>query len=292
MSENSKARIKTTGKPTMNGMTQSISTLKEKAREIRSTILEMIVGANKGHIGGAFSCTDILVALYYGGGLRVDPGNPHWTGRDRFILSKGHSGSALFAILADLGFFEKATLSTYCKNGTWLGGHPDRHIPGIETDTGSLGHGVGIGGGMALSAKINGENHRVVVLLGDGECCEGSVWEGLVFASHHHLENLTVVIDRNRQCVLDFTEDCSPLNPLPLRLEAFGWEPREVDGHSFEELLEVIDFMSLRRSKKPLAIVANTIKGKGVSFMEGRIKWHHSVPSGQELIQARRELAA
>jgi transketolase len=272
--------------------TRNIITLKEKAREIRSAILEMIVAANKGHIGGALSCSDILVALYYGGGLRVDPANPDWPGRDRFILSKGHSASALFAILADLGFFEKATLNTYCKNGTRLGGHPDRRVPGIETDTGSLGHGLGIGVGMALSAKMNGENHRVVVLLGDGECCEGSVWEALVFASHHQLENLTVVIDRNRQCVLDFTEDCSPLNPLPFRLEAFGWETREVNGHSFEELLTAIDSMSARGSKKPLAIVANTIKGKGVSFMEGRIKWHHSVPSGEELVQSRRELAA
>ncbi len=252
----------------------------------------MIVGANKGHIGGALSCTDILVALYYGGILRVDPANPRWAGRDRFILSKGHSASALFAILADLGFFEKTTLTTYCKNGTLLGGHPDRRVPGIETDTGSLGHGLGIGVGMALSAKMNGENHRVVVLLGDGECYEGSVWEALVFASHHKLENLTLVIDRNRQCVLDFTEDCAPLNPLNSRLKAFGCEVREVDGHSFEELLDIFDLMSSRRSRKPLAVVANTIKGKGVSFMEGRIKWHHSVPSGQELIQAKRELAA
>ncbi len=276
----------------MNGTQRNITALKDKAREIRAAVLEMIVGANKGHIGGALSCTDILVALYYGGVLRVDPANPRWAGRDRFILSKGHSASALFAILADLGFFEKTTLTTYCKNGTLLGGHPDRRVPGIETDTGSLGHGLGIGVGMALSAKMNGENHRVVVLLGDGECCEGSVWEALVFASHHKLENLTLVIDRNRQCVLDFTEDCAPLNPLNSRLKAFGCEVREVDGHSFEELLDIFDLMSSRRSRKPLAIVANTIKGKGVSFMEGRIKWHHSVPSGQELIQAKRELTA
>lgn len=276
----------------MNEMTQNIAKLKEKAREIRSMILEMIVAANKGHIGGAFSCTDILVTLYYGRLLRVDPANPHWNKRDRFILSKGHSGAALFAVLADLGFFEKAALDTYCKNGTMLGGHPERNVPGIEADTGSLGHGLGLGVGIALSAKMNGEDHRVVVLLGDGECCEGSVWEALVFASHHKLDNLTVIVDRNRQCVLDFTEDCSPLDPLVSRLEAFGWETREVNGHSFEELLDAIGSMSSRKSTKPLAIVANTIKGKGVSFMEGRLKWHHSVPAGEELIQARKELAA
>jgi len=275
----------------MNEITQTMANLNKKAREIRATVLEMIVEANKGHIGGNLSCTDILVALYYGGGLRVEPTNPHWEKRDRFILSKGHSAAALFAVLADLGFFEKAALNTYCKNGTMLGGHPDRHVPGIETDTGSLGHGLGIGVGMALSAKMNDEDHRVVVLLGDGECCEGSVWEGLVFASHHKLNNLTVIVDRNRQCVLDFTEDCSPLDPLISRLAAFGWEAREVNGHSFEELLDVLAGISPRISNKPLAIVANTIKGKGVSFMEGRLKWHNSVPSGQELIQARKELA-
>jgi transketolase len=273
-------------------MTHDISRLKEKAGEIRAMTLEMIVSAKKGHIGGAFSCTDILVALFYGGILQIDPEHPHWDRRDRFILSKGHSGSALFAILADLGFFEKSDLGTYCQNGTMLGGHPDHHVPGIEVDTGSLGHGLGLGAGMALSAKMNGQNHRVFVLLGDGECCEGSVWESLVFAGHHRLDNLTIIIDRNRQCVLDFTESCSPLNPLIHRLEAFGCETREINGHSFEELLEVLTEAKSRTSAKPVAIVANTIKGKGVSFMEGHLKWHHSVPAGSELDKARQELAA
>ena len=272
-------------------MDPNIAGLKGKAREIRSMVLEMIVRANKGHIGGALSCTDILVGLYYGGVLRVDPSNPRWDKRDRFILSKGHSGSALFAVLADLNFFEKGALESYGKNGSMLGGHPDRRIPGIEADTGSLGHGLGLGAGMALSAKMNKESHRVVVLLGDGECCEGSVWESLVFASHHKLDNLTLIVDRNRQCVQDFTEDCSPLDPLVLRLEAFGWDTREVNGHSFEELLDALAEISSRTSTKPFAIVANTIKGKGVSFMEGRLKWHHSVPSGEELGQARKELS-
>jgi transketolase len=275
----------------MKAIIRDITALKEKAREIRSTVLEMIAAANKGHIGGAFSCADILVALYYGGGLNVDPADPRGDNRDRFILSKGHSGSALFAVLADLGFFAKEMLKTYCKNGTRLGGHPDRHVPGIETDTGSLGHGLGIGAGMALSAKMKHQDHRIIVLLGDGECGEGSVWEALVFAGHHQLENLAVIIDRNRQCVLDFTEDCAPLDPLCARLEAFGWETREVNGHSFEELLEAISCRSSRKSRRPLAIVAHTVKGKGVSFMEKRLKWHHSVPSGDELARARKELA-
>jgi transketolase len=269
-----------------------ISDLQRKADHIRRQVLKMIVSANKGHIGGAFSCTDILICLYYGGILRIDPACPNLKERDRFILSKGHSGTALFAILADLGFFEMDALDTFCKNDTLLGGHPDRRLPGIEVDTGSLGHGLGIGAGMALGAKLNGENHRVFVLLGDGECCEGSVWEALVFANHHKLDNLIVIIDRNSQCVLDYTEDCSSLDPLALKLQAFGCETREVNGHAFDELLDALPGMNLRKSTaRPLAIVADTIKGKGVSFMEKAIKWHHSVPSAEEYAIAQAELS-
>lgn len=276
----------------MHEAIRDINQLKQKARQIRMMTLEMITQAGKGHIGGAYSCTDILVALYYAGVLRFDPAHPRWQNRDRFILSKGHSGSALFAVLADLGFFDTGLLKTYCANGSMLGGHPDRHVPGIEVDTGSLGHGLGLGAGMALSAKMNHGDHRVCVLLGDGECCEGSIWETLVFAGRHRLDNLTIIIDRNRQCVLDYTEDCAPMDPLAERIEPFGWETREINGHSFDELLAVFDYMKTRASTRPLAIVANTIKGKGVSFMEGKLKWHHSVPAGQELAQARAELGA
>jgi transketolase len=276
----------------MKPTTSMVNNLQIKAAHIRRQILEMIAGANKGHIGGAFSCTDILVALYFGDVLRINPVNPSWSKRDRFILSKGHCGSALFAVLADLGFFKKSALKSYCKKNTMLGGHPDRRVPGIEADTGSLGHGLGIGAGMALSAKLDGEDHRVVVLLGDGECCEGSVWEALIFAKHNKLDNLTVIIDRNCQCVLDFTEDCSALDPLAGKLEAFGCETKEVNGHSFEELLEALSGLSQRRSNRPFALVANTIKGKGVSFMESCLKWHHSVPTGAELNQAIEELEA
>jgi transketolase len=269
-----------------------IRDLQTKADHIRKQVLKMIVSANKGHIGGAFSCTDILTCLYYGGILRIDPTRPNWKERDRFILSKGHSGSALFAILADLGFFQLDALDTYCKNGTLLGGHPDRRLPGIEADTGSLGHGLGIGAGMALGAKMNGEKHRVFVLLGDGECCEGSVWEALIFANHHKLDNLTIIIDCNSQCVLDYTEDCSSLEPLALKLEAFGCETRRVNGHSFDELLGVLSVMNQDKSiAGPLAIVADTIKGRGVSFMEKSIKWHHSVPNAEECAMAQAELS-
>jgi len=263
--------------------------LAAKAGALRLTILEMIAAARKGHIGGAFSCLDILVSLYYGGGLRYDAARPSWEGRDRFILSKGHSGAALFAVLADLGILDPAALSGYCKNGGILGGHPDRSIPGVEADTGSLGHGLGIGAGMALAARMSGAPWRVFVLVGDGECHEGAVWESLVFAARHKLSNLTLIVDRNRQCVLDYTEDCAPLDPLTARLAAFGWEVREADGHSFEGLSGALTPVT---GERPLAVVANTVKGKGVSYMEGVLKWHHTVPCPAELETAREELAA
>lgn len=266
-----------------------IDILEKKSVALRLAVLEMVAAAKKGHIGGAYSCTDILVALYYGGILRFDPANPSWPLRDRFILSKGHSGSALFAVLADLGYFDKVELDRYCCNGGILGGHPDRMVPGIEADTGSLGHGLGIGAGMALAAKMDGADWRVFVLVGDGECNEGSVWESLMFASRHQLANLTLIIDRNRQSVLDFTEECAPLDPLADRLTAFGWEVNEVDGHSFLELASAFERTT---SARPRAIVANTIKGKGVSFMEGVLKWHHSVPNAEQLAIARAELSA
>jgi transketolase len=265
-----------------------IEILSKKSAALRMTVLDMIAAAQKGHIGGAYSCIDILIALYYGGILRFDRSNPSWPLRDRFILSKGHSGAALFAVLADLGFLNPAELTQYCCNGGKLGGHPDRGIPGIEADTGSLGHGLGIGAGLALAAKMNKADWRVFVLVGDGECNEGSVWEALVFASRHQLSNLTLIIDRNHQCVLDFTEECAPLDPLVERLAAFNWEVEEIDGHSFPELLTAL---KRKRSTLPLAIVANTVKGKGVSFMEKVLKWHHSVPNSEELAIARAELA-
>lgn len=267
-----------------------IGELERKANWVRHQVLEMIVSANKGHIGGAFSCTDILVALYYGGILRFSPSNPNWSGRDRFILSKGHSCPALYAILANTGFFPVSELGSFCRDGSMLGGHPDRNVPGIEADTGSLGHGLGIGAGLALSAKIDKKDYITVVLLGDGECYEGSVWEAAMFAAHHQLNNLMAIVDRNQQCVTDFTEECNRLEPLAAKWRAFGWEVKDINGHSFEELLLAFKGFRLRRSPRPLVVIANTIKGKGVSFMERNIAWHHSVPAGEELKVARQEL--
>ena len=268
-----------------------INELQRKAKLIRGRILEMVVSANKGHIGGAFSCSDILVTLYYGGILRFDPGKPDWSERDRFILSKGHSGIALYAILADLGYFPLPVLSSFCQNGSMLGGHPDRNIPGVEIDTGSLGHGLGVAAGLALCAKMEKRDYLSVVLLGDGECYEGSVWEAAGFSAHHELNNLVAIVDRNRQCATDFTEDCNRLEPLADKWRAFNWDVREINGHSFVELLDALKDLRLRRSPRPLAVIAATIKGKGVPFMEGRIKWHHGVPSGENLDIARKEIS-
>lgn len=268
----------------------NIKVLERKANLVRSQILGMIVSANKGHIGGAFSCTDILVALYYGGILRFDPSNPNWSGRDRFILSKGHSCVALYAVLADLGFFPISELKSFCRGGSMLGGHPDRNIPGIEADTGSLGHGIGIAAGLALSAKIDKKDFLSVVLLGDGECHEGSVWEAAMFASHHRLNNLIAVVDYNRQCVTDFIEDCVELEPFADKWRAFGWDVRIINGHSFGQLLSAFQDSRSPKSPHPLLILANTIKGKGVSFMERNIIWHHSIPTREEFQLAKKEL--
>lgn len=265
--------------------------LERKENRVRRQVLEMIVSANKGHIGGAFSSTDILVTLYYGGILRVDPVNPGWSDRDRFLLSKGHSCVALYALLADRGYFPVSTLGGFCQNGCMLGGHPDRGIPGIEADTGSLGHGLGIAAGIALSARMDFRDFETVVLLGDGECYEGSVWEAALFAGHHQLGNLTAIVDRNQQCVTDFTEDCNRLEPFGDKWKAFGWDVRTVDGHSFSQLLAAFKDFRACQSSRPLVIIANTIKGKGVSFMERNLPWHHSVPAGDNLKKAREELA-
>ena len=271
-------------------MQDKIYKLRKKANWVRNQVLEMIASARKGHIGGAFSCTDILVTLYYGSVLRFNPSDKDWDKRDRFILSKGHAGAALYAILADLGYFPLSELTNYQREGSLLGGHPDRKIPGIEADTGSLGHGLGIGAGLALSAKMDKKDFMTVVLLGDGECYEGSVWEAAMFAGHHKLITLVGIVDKNGLCVTDFIRDCLDIDPLDGKWRAFGWDVIVVNGHSFEELVSVFGDFRSRKSDKPLMIIARTVKGKGVSFMEGNLNWHHSVPKGEELKTGREEL--
>lgn len=276
-------------------ITRDIRELEKKANWVRNQVLDMITYANKGHIGGAFSCTDILVTLYYGDILKFDASNHRWDERDRFILSKGHSCPALYAILADLGFFSSIELNSFCGNsvncsvsGSMLGGHPDRNIPGIEANTGSLGHGLSIAIGIALRAKLDNKNYKTIVLLGDCECHEGSVWEAIMFAGHHKLNNLIAIVDYNKQCVTDFAKDVICFEPFTDKWKAFNWEVRTVNGHSFDELLKVFDDLEC---DKPIVIIANTIKGRGVSFMENSLEWHHTVPGIDKAKVARKELS-
>ncbi len=264
--------------------------LKEKARYLRKIAFESAMKAGKGHLGGSFSCTEILVALYYGGVLKFDPKRPDWKARDRFILSKGHAINTLYVLLADLGFFPISELSNYAQDGSMLGGHCDIHVPGVEIVSGSLGHGLGIAAGIALGAKLNREDYMTFVILGDGECQEGSIWEAAMFASHHELNRLVAFVDRNRLGSEEFTEKSSRLEPLRDKWEAFGWEARCVDGHSIEELIEVLKDCRSRQSLKPLLIIANTIKGKGLSCLENTPQSHHILPKGEEIIKARKEL--
>ena len=264
-------------------------TLKQVAARIRLGILDAVAGAKKGHIGGAFSCTDLLVALYHGGILRFDSSCPDWLDRDRFILGKGHSGVALYVVLADLGFFNPDEL-TRLNQGGLLGEHPDRNVPGVEVVSGSLGHGLGIGAGMALAAKMDHKDYRTVVLLGDGECYEGSVWEAANFSAHQGLDNLWAVVDRNNLIVNDFTENVNRLEPFADKWRAFGWDIRDANGHEIPEILETFSDFRTQSSGRPVVIIANTVKGKGVSFMENQVSWHHGGISGALYGQAKQEL--
>lgn len=264
--------------------------LRVKAAEIRRRVLEIALKAGKGHVPPAFSWTEIAVALYYANILRFDPLRPDWAARDRFILSKGHACLTLYAILADKGFFPKGELERFAGPGALLPGHPDVAIPGVETVSGSLGHGLGIGSGMALSAKIDGHDWMVFVVLGDGECDEGSVWEAAMFAGHHRLDNLVAIIDRNRLSATGFTEEVLALEPLNERWRAFGWDVKVVDGHSFQDLISAFSHSRERSAKRPQVIIANTVKGKGVEFMQNSPEWHHRLPKGDAVSTAFDEL--
>ena len=268
----------------------NINHLIRKAAEIRLRVLETALRAGKGHVPPAFSWVDIGVSLFYGGVLQIKPSEPGWPERDRFILSKGHGCLTLYAILSDLGFFPKDELENFCGHGCMLAGHPDPNIPGVEVVSGSLGHGLGIGAGMALGAKIDDKDWFVYTLLGDGECQEGSVWEAAMFASHHRLNNLVAIVDRNRLGATDFTENSLSLEPFSRRWEAFGWETLNVNGHNIEQLIDVLSRAKQRSSTQPLVIIADTTKGKGVSFMEGSPLWHHRMPKGEEIQAALKEL--
>lgn len=274
---------------TFSGNSNDSEFLKNKAKQLRIEIVNSIHKAGKGHIGGAFSIVEILTTLYYGNILKFDPNNPKWKDRDRFILSKGHAGIALYAILADLNFFPKEELD-FLNKGKLLAEHPDPRIPGIEVVSGSLGHGLSIGSGMALADKLDKNQRSTFVLMGDGECYEGSVWEAAMFASHHKLNNLCGIVDRNCLITHGNTEDVNRLEPFADKWRAFGWDVIEVNGHDFDELKIAFDQFISQNSDKPTVVIAQTVKGNGVSFMENQAKWHHGGIDDEKLVAALLEL--
>jgi transketolase len=265
--------------------------LRRRATEVRLRDLRMVKRAGLGHIGGEFSATDILVTLYFGI-LRVDPREPGAPDRDRFVLSKGHSAAALYATLAAAGFIDVAELDTFMAPLSRLSGHPDRNkVPGVETNTGPLGHGFPVSVGMALAARVDGSARRIFVLTGDGELQEGSMWEAAMAAGHYGLDNLVVIVDRNGLQQGDRTETTMRLEPLADKWRAFGWAVREVDGHDHRQLLEVLGSVPFTPGR-PSCVIAHTHKGHPVSFISDNVAWHHHVPTDDEYALALGELEA
>lgn len=265
--------------------------VRERANWMRRRLLKMIVDAGQGHPGGDLSSADIVACLYFDI-LRIDPKAPAAPGRDRFVLSKGHCTGVLYTALAGRGFFPEAELDTYLKPESRLNGHPNRtYLPGIETNTGPLGHGLPVGVGVAVAGQIDEAGYRVFVLTGDGELQEGSMWEAAMFAGHRGLGNLTVIVDRNRLQQGARTEETNALEPLADKWRAFGWDVVEVDGHDHAALLAAFDDAVAPRAK-PRVIIANTFKGQGVSFMRDQAGWHHGVPNAEQYAQAIAELEA
>jgi transketolase len=260
--------------------------LRTIARTIRADVVRTIESAGMGHVGGDLSVTDILVTCYWGV-LSVDPERPGWEHRDRFVLSKGHCSAALYTTLAHCGFFAVDELGSFMAPLSPLNGHPDRVVPGVETNTGPLGHGLPVATGCAIAAQLDGARWRTIAVLGDGEMQEGSNWEAAMTAHHYRLSSLTAIVDRNRLQQGARTEDTSGLEPLADKWRSFGWEVREVDGHDHLALLEALGPSTTGR---PVAVLAHTVKGKGVSFMEDQVGWHHRVPDEQQVQQALEEL--
>ncbi len=257
----------------MKHTSEVIRDLEKKAIAVRQEVIKMTSTANSGHLGGSLSCVDILVALYFHQ-LRCNPRNPSWPDRDRFVLSKGHAAPALYATLSLREYFPREELSTFRDINSRLQGHPDnRKTPGVEVSTGSLGQGLSSAAGMALGFKLTGSNNHVYVLVGDGELNEGQIWEVAMFASHHKIVDITVLIDRNHGQNDGRTRQIMSLEPISAKWKAFGWDVREVDGHSIKDILDVLD-SSMEDRSKPVVIIAETVKGRGVSLVEGNDDYH------------------
>jgi transketolase len=261
----------------------------ELAKRIRRKTLGMIHRARSSHLGSAFSMADLLAVLYTRT-LRIDPARPDWPERDRFILSKGHACAPLYAVLAERGFFPTEWLDDFYQDGSHLPGHATHvGVPGVEVSTGSLGHGLPIACGIALAGKRDGKAYRVFALLSDGECDEGSVWEAVLFAPHHRLDNLIAIVDYNKIQSLGTVKEVLGLEPFGAKWNAFGWAVREIDGHNLEQIEQILSRVPLEPSK-PTCVLAHTVKGKGVSFMENKLLWHYRSPDGDEMARALVEL--
>jgi transketolase len=271
----------------MSGL--AIPELAKVAARLRGAVIDLSHAAGTPHLGSSLSCADIVAAAYWDA-LRIDPARPHAPERDRFILSKGHAATTLYAALAFRGFFPEAILETYNKDGSALAEHPGPNcVPGVEAATGSLGHGLPIALGMALAGRMQGLSYRVYALLSDGECNEGSVWEAAMFAPAQKLENVCVIVDYNKWQATGRSNETLSLAPLREKWAAFGWDAHEVDGHDLNALCKLMRNVP-NGSSKPVAIIAHTVKGKGVSFMEDDNNWHYRIPNQKEVADAKRQL--
>lgn len=268
-------------------MSVNIQELSARANWVWTETLRMHELAPETRVASSLSSVEIFTVLYYGGLLSHDGSNPRWEGRDRLIVSKGHGSICLYPILADRGYFDPGELERICQEGSFLGGIPDTIIPGYETINGSLGHGIGVACGMALGLKRKKSPNHLFVVTGDGEFCEGSMWEGVMFAAHHCLDNLTVIIDNNKLCMLDRCENILTIEPLDRRFEAFGWETKRVDGHDVSQLHEALLHLKHRGiSGRPAVLVADTVKGKGVPELESDTLCHIRTLTPEEICRA------
>lgn len=270
-------------------MMKKYEELKSMANQLRIDIIEMLTESKSGHPGGSLSACEIVTALYFKE-MNVDPKNPNWEDRDRFVLSKGHGAPVLYAGLAEKGYFSKDELMSLRKIDSMLQGHPDmKGTPGVDMSTGSLGQGIAAANGMALAGKIDNKDYRVYALIGDGECQEGLVWEAAMFAAHHKLDNLTVFLDHNGLQIDGRNEEVMNIEPIDEKFKAFGWNVITIDGHNFEEIFDALE-SAKKTTGKPTMIIAKTIKGKGVSFMENQVGWHGKAPSNEQAEKALSEL--
>lgn len=270
-------------------MERDIQSLQKTANTIRQDIIKMLTESKSGHPGGSLSAVEILTALYFSE-MKVDPKNPRWEDRDRFVLSKGHAAPVLYATLAEKGFFDKKHLMTLRKIGSILQGHPNMNdTPGVDMSTGSLGQGLSVANGMALAGKLDKKGYRVFTVLGDGELQEGQVWEAAMTTAHYKLDNLTAFIDHNGLQIDGPVRSVMNPEPVPEKFRAFGWHVIEINGHSLEEIFSAIDEAKNTKGQ-PTMIIANTVKGKGVCFMENQAGWHGSAPSQEQCDEALKEL--